>query len=35
MTKWKIGIIGGSGLYALDALENAASSCRVMAEDTG
>jgi 5'-methylthioadenosine phosphorylase len=24
MTKWKIGIIGGSGLYALDALENAA-----------
>ena len=24
MAKWKIGIIGGSGLYALDALENAA-----------
>jgi 5'-methylthioadenosine phosphorylase len=24
MTKWKIGIIGGSGLYALDALEDAA-----------
>lgn len=24
MTHWKIGIIGGSGLYALDALENAA-----------
>lgn len=23
MTNWKIGIIGGSGLYALDALENA------------
>ena len=23
MTSWKIGIIGGSGLYALDALENA------------
>ncbi len=23
MTKWKIGIIGGSGLYQLDALENA------------
>jgi 5'-methylthioadenosine phosphorylase len=24
MTKWKVGIVGGSGLYALDALENAA-----------
>jgi 5'-methylthioadenosine phosphorylase len=24
MTKWKIGIVGGSGLYALDALENSA-----------
>jgi 5'-methylthioadenosine phosphorylase len=24
MAKWKIGIVGGSGLYALDALENAA-----------
>jgi 5'-methylthioadenosine phosphorylase len=23
MTKWKVGIVGGSGLYALDALENA------------